>query len=154
MTPRHFCGEVLGVAELAHIGLTVSDLERSTAFYRDVAGMTAVHQQEFRSDAFDELTNNPGSHIRIALLTAGPLTLQLVEYLAGGGEALALEHKNVGTPHFAFWVDDVAQLFARLRRNPDVELASKLIEIAPGITSFYALDPDGLPVEFAERQEG
>ena len=141
------------VANLAHMGLTVSDLERSTAFYRDVAGMTAIHEQDFRSDAFDALTHNPGAHIRIALLTAGPFMLQLVEYLEGGGEALSLEHKHVGSPHLSFWVDDVAELFARLCHDPGAEVTSDLIEIAPGITSFYVLDPDGLPVEFAERRE-
>jgi catechol 2,3-dioxygenase-like lactoylglutathione lyase family enzyme len=133
------------------MGLTVTNLAASTAFYRDVAGMTAIHHQEFHSDAFDALTRNPGAHIRIALLTAGSFMLQLVEYIAKGGETLPLEHKHVGSPHLSFWVDDVAQLFARLTDDPDVEVASELIQIAPGITSFYALDPDGLPVEFAQQ---
>jgi catechol 2,3-dioxygenase-like lactoylglutathione lyase family enzyme len=49
------------MAQLFHVGLTVKNLERSLAFYRDVAEITEEEHLEARSKAFDTLTNNPGA---------------------------------------------------------------------------------------------
>jgi len=50
--------------ELFHVGLTVKDLQRSLAFYRDVAGMAAGEIFSGHSLEFDTLTNNPGARLR------------------------------------------------------------------------------------------
>ena len=41
-----FTGEIYMVGRIYHVGLTVSDLERSIAFYRDVLGL------EFQGEIF------------------------------------------------------------------------------------------------------
>ncbi len=69
------------MAQLFHVGLTVKNLERSLAFYRDVAEMTEEEHLEVRSKAFDTLTNNPGAALKVAHLTAGTFMLQLTSGL-------------------------------------------------------------------------
>jgi catechol 2,3-dioxygenase-like lactoylglutathione lyase family enzyme len=59
------------MAELFHVGLTVRDLERSLAFYREVAGMAAGEVFDGQSQEFDTLTNNPGARLRGVHLKAG-----------------------------------------------------------------------------------
>jgi catechol 2,3-dioxygenase-like lactoylglutathione lyase family enzyme len=71
--------------ELFHVGLTVKDLQRSLAFYRDVAGMADGEVFHGESRELDTLTNNPGARLRGVHLKAGPFMLQLLEYEAGGG---------------------------------------------------------------------
>ncbi len=130
------------------MGLTVADLEESIAFYRDVVGMRELFRSEAGGEWFDRLTANRGARLRVAHLALGSLQLQLVEYLAAGGERLRLAHRHVGNPHLCFAVDDVGDRHARLAaeaRHP----ISPLVEIAEtGLRSFYVSDPSGVLVEF------
>jgi lactoylglutathione lyase len=143
------------MAELFHVGLTVKNLERSIAFYRDVAGMKehGWRMMNARSKEFDTLTNNPGAELKVAHLTAGPVMLQLIEYVAAGGQTLDLHHNNVGSPHFCFYVPDVEAKYRELKARGDVVITSGLVQIAPNMRSFYTADPDGVPVEFLQRTE-
>jgi glyoxylase I family protein len=141
------------MAELFHVGLTVKNLERSIAFYRDVAGMKEDGQRmlNVRSKEFDTLTNNTGAELKVAHLTAGPFMLQLIEYAAAGGTILDLHHNNVGSPHMCFYVPDVEAKYKELQQRGDVTITSGLVQIAPTMRSFYTEDPDGVPVEFLQR---
>lgn len=137
-------------ARLFHVGLTVSDLDRSLAFYRGVVGMEVRSVSEVDGDAFGRLTANPGARLRTALLEADGFQLQLVEYRAGGGQPLALDHRHVGSPHLSFWVADAAALRQQLAGSAGVTVTSDLESVVPGVRSFYVSDPDGVPVEFIE----
>jgi len=141
------------MAELFHVGLTVKNLERSLAFYRDIAGMTAGEIFNGQSQEFDTLTNNPGARLRGVHLTAGPFMLQLLEYMARGGITLDLHHNNVGSPHLSFYVPDVEAKYAELKQRDDVKITSGLVQIARNMRSFYTEDPDGVPVEFLQRTD-
>jgi catechol 2,3-dioxygenase-like lactoylglutathione lyase family enzyme len=158
-----------------HCGLTVGDIERSYAFYTELAAMTPWDQDKeldlpdtpaherhvapngaavtmSKNDAFGELTHNPGATIRYAMLQSsdGGLILQLVEYLTGGGGRLELDHSRVGSLHLSFFVDDVDETRDRARRHPGATVTSDIVTINPGMRSFYANDPDGVPVEFLQ----
>jgi catechol 2,3-dioxygenase-like lactoylglutathione lyase family enzyme len=161
---------------LYHLGLTVSDLGRSVRFYRDVVGMSEDDQSvnlgmdrdqgdtggqttvqtdagdaiATRSDAFDRLTNNPGSELRAAFLQMDGFCLQLVQYVAGGGEVLDLRHNRIGTPHMSFYVDDVEAKFTEVQAHGDVTITSDIVQIVPTMRSFYVSDPDGVPIEFLQ----
>jgi catechol 2,3-dioxygenase-like lactoylglutathione lyase family enzyme len=139
------------VLELFHVGLTVKDLQRSLAFYRDVAGMEPGEIIDGQSPEFDTLTNNPGARLRAVHLKAGSFMLQLLEYQAGGGATLDLHHNNVGSPHFCFYVPDVEAKYRELRARGDVIITSGIVPIARNMRSFYTEDPDGVPVEFLQR---
>ncbi len=144
------------MAELFHVGLTVKNLGRSVAFYRDVVGMqeTEFKMAKVRSEQFDTLTNNPGAELSVAHLTLGPFMLQLIEYVAKGGTTLDLHHNNVGSPHLCIYVLDVEAKLKEVQKRGDVVITSGLVQIAPNMRSFYTEDPDGVPVEFLQRMEG
>lgn len=139
------------MAELFHVGLTVSDLDVSVAFYRDVVGMEIQSTTEVDSDGFRRLTNNSRARLRTALMGAGTFQLQLVQYLEGGGRPLEPDHHLVGAPHLSFWCSDVRALRQRLVADGGVRVTSEIESVVPGIESFYVGDPDGVPVEFIER---
>ena len=138
-----------GDSKIGHVGLTVSDLERSLRFYRDLLGLKEIDRNEFAEASFGKLTNNPGAHIRTAMLGSGALLLQLVEYVHGGGERMRLDHRNAGTPHLSFQVEDLDRTFEEMRRR-GVEITSDIVPITREIRSFYVADPDGVPVELME----
>ncbi len=134
------------MSSLNHIGLTVTDLERSIAFYRDVAGMTPGRTNETGGPWFDRLTQNSGARIRVAHLTLGTLTLQLVQYVAAGRPPLALHHASPGNPHLCINAPDLEQ--ARRRALACESSFVSSIETLPSNNrSFYVADPDGVMVE-------
>lgn len=136
---------------LLHVGLTVGDLDRSVAFYRDVVGMTLKSEFAAKNEWFDDLTNNPGSELSVAHLRLGKYELQLIEYIAGGtADPAELAHNRIGSPHMCFLVTDVEAKFAEVVARGDVTITSKVIDIVAGARSFYTEDPDGVPVEFVQ----
>ena len=137
---------------LFHVGLTVRDVEKSIRFYCDVVGMEESAPQEHASTQFDKLTSNPGARLKVVMLKGGGFHLQLIQYLAGGGETLRPHHNNIGSPHFSFFVPDVAAKYKEVQQRGDVEITSGLvINASKTLHSFYVNDPDGVPVEFLER---
>jgi catechol 2,3-dioxygenase-like lactoylglutathione lyase family enzyme len=133
-----------------HVGLTVSDMDRSLPFYRDVVGMEIQHDDLHieHMEQFDALSNNSGSKLRVAWLTDGVFILQLIQYLQAGGTTLDLHHNNIGSPHLSFWVDDADAKYAEVQARGDVVITSEVIQLGLQSRSFYTEDPDGVPVEF------
>src|SRR5215211_3920325 len=98
-----------------HVGITVSDLDRSLTFYRDVVGF-AVHRRTEASGAtwFATLTENPGAEVRSVTMRLGDFSLQLVEYIAGGAPGAAPGHATVGNVHFCVNVDSLDERHEQL----------------------------------------
>jgi catechol 2,3-dioxygenase-like lactoylglutathione lyase family enzyme len=56
------------MASLHHTGLTVRDLDRSLAFYRDVLGMEVLFEQEKQGGYLAAIVGYPEAHVRMAHL--------------------------------------------------------------------------------------
>jgi catechol 2,3-dioxygenase-like lactoylglutathione lyase family enzyme len=140
--------------ELFHMGLCVTDIDASLRYYGDVVGFEVGTPIDRRSATFDELSNNRGTHVRVAYLRRGAFVLQLIQYIAAGDTALDLHHNKPGCAHLCFYVDDVDATYERLVDRADVVITSKVVQLGPSMRSFYTNDPDGLPVEFLQLTGG
>lgn len=69
-----------------HVGLTVTDLERSIEFYRDVLGMAVLDRFEVAGDAFATAVDVPGASGSFAHLDADGVRVELVEYDPAGDD--------------------------------------------------------------------
>src|ERR1700730_14058325 len=101
-------------AGLHHTGYTVSDLERSVTFYRDVLGCEVIAKQEKEGGYLAAIVGYPGAHVRMARLRVpadGPV-IALFEYVSPTGDRPPLEVRNVGTSHLCFVVDDLRRAHA------------------------------------------
>src|SRR5438105_13962584 len=66
-----------------HTGITVSNLERSLAFWRDVLGFELSHRTHQAGDLASEITGVPGAEISLVVLKApGGHKIELLEYVA------------------------------------------------------------------------
>jgi catechol 2,3-dioxygenase-like lactoylglutathione lyase family enzyme len=137
-------------ADFFHVGLCVSSLDASIRFYETVAGLQVTERHISESTKFDELSNNSGTRLAVCYMRSGQFRLQLVEYLRAGGSVNEVRHNNVGSPHLSFFVDDVDAEYERLTALGWVSIASPLVTLGPTMRSFYALDPDGVPVELLQ----
>lgn len=136
-----------------HTGYTVSDLDRSLVFYRDVLGCEVIATQEKEGGYLAAIVGYPDAHVRMAHLRipGGEHVLELFQYLAPPGETADVEPRNVGASHICFVVDDLATVYERLSSSGVTSFVSPPVEVDTGINrggfGLYLRDPDGITVE-------
>jgi catechol 2,3-dioxygenase-like lactoylglutathione lyase family enzyme len=142
------------VTEVGEIGLTVSDVERARAFYRDVLGFEPVGEAEVTGDAFEHLEGVFAAHARVVHLRLGGERIALTEYLAPVGRAIPESRSNDRWfQHLAIVVRDMDAAYARLRAahvahvSPLPQTLPAWNRAAGGIKAFYFRDPDGHTLE-------
>ncbi|MDA8345658.1 MAG: VOC family protein [Thermaerobacter sp.] len=151
-----------GAEGIWHFSYTVSNLERTVAFYRDLLGFEVVHEQEQANAYTDRLVGYEGAHLRVAMLKVGDQVgvsghvLELVQYVAPKGERMNGEPKNTLAAHMALYVRDLPSIYSKLREAGvtfrsfgDGPVAIEAGRNKGGYTC-YALDPDGFVVEIVQ----
>jgi lactoylglutathione lyase len=142
-----------------HHGFTVTNADRSAAFYRDVLGLELVRISD-RSNlpSYDHMLGCKDVKLRIAVLRhpKNEFILELVQYINPPGQARPLENKFLGASHLAFEVEDVDKTYDALKRagfgsiNPPTDIIRDGRKVARGM---YALDPDGISIELFQEFE-
>ncbi len=133
-----------------HSAFTVSNLERSVAFYCDVIGFKVDTVFETQGPAIEQITGFPDAHLKVAHLLLGEFRLELIQYLAPRGKALDLATCNVGSSHIAFYADDVDRTYRELQ-GKGVRFKGAPVAAAPGRPRVaYFLDPDGITLELSQ----
>jgi catechol 2,3-dioxygenase-like lactoylglutathione lyase family enzyme len=141
-----------------HTSFTVSEVERSAAFYRDLLGFKLLSLAE-RPPGFAELaTGIPGAHLKTAYLEApGGHRLELIQYLNPPGVKLDTRTNNVGSAHLALEVDDLHRVYRELQAK-GVRFKGEPIEIPAGPNKgnlmVYMLDPDDFTLELIQVRAG
>ncbi len=134
----------------AYHGVTVSDLDKSVAFYRDLMHMKLERTYEVAGKALEEATGFPGAHIKVAILNSEGNFLKLIQYLSPEGKK-SFEAKvcDVGASHLAMGVDNVQETYEELRAKGVKFMSSPIYPYPDNQKVFftYMLDPDGMMVE-------
>jgi catechol 2,3-dioxygenase-like lactoylglutathione lyase family enzyme len=141
------------IAAIEHPGLSVSNLEQSLAFYRDILGCRLVRVIEPRGDErLGVVAGMSGARARIAHLELGGVMLELFEYVHPRGRPQPPDRNqaDIGWIHVGFRSDDVRADAARLRER-GVELLSDPVEFRPDVWVVYFRGPDG---EVCELRQG
>jgi catechol 2,3-dioxygenase-like lactoylglutathione lyase family enzyme len=144
------------------VGLTVSDMDRSVAFYTEVLDFRQVSDDELVGEAYERLTGIFGSRARVVRLRLGNELLQLTEFLAPRGRPAPADSRSNDRwfQHVAIIVRDMDSAYARLRRfkvqhaSTGPQLLPPTIPAAAGIRAFYFRDPDGHPLEVLQFPAG
>jgi catechol 2,3-dioxygenase-like lactoylglutathione lyase family enzyme len=99
-----------------HTGITVSNLERSLAFWRDVLGFELSHTAHQKGELAEEITGVQGAEIKLAVLkTPGGHKIELLEYLTPADRKhVSPRPCDVGSVHVALLVDDLDAMLARI----------------------------------------
>ena len=133
------------ISGLEHAAVSVSDLERSIAFYRDVMGLELVRIIECPPEMrLGDVAGMPGCTARIAHLRSGANMLELFEYRDPRGKDIPKSRKqaDLGLIHLGFTSTDARADYARLKEL-GIKVFSEPIEFRPGIWIFYFKGPDG-----------
>jgi catechol 2,3-dioxygenase-like lactoylglutathione lyase family enzyme len=142
--------DLIGVS---HTGITVSDLGRSLAFYRDVLGMKVMAQQVGTAPYLTTMTGFPGVRLKVAFLKVhdnSEHVLELLEYASHPGPKQEQATNRPGNCHLCFMVEDIWNMYESLRAN-GVHFKSEPTPITAGVNAggygVYLLDPDGVTLE-------
>jgi catechol 2,3-dioxygenase-like lactoylglutathione lyase family enzyme len=148
------------VSGLHHTCYTVSDLDRSLAFYRDLLGCELLAEQEKEGGYLAAIVGYPDAHVRMAHLRVpgGEHVIELFEYLAPFGQPADVEPRNVGASHLCFLVDDLPAFYELLRARGVDTFVSPPVEVDTGVNrggcALYLTDPDGITVELFQPPRG
>jgi len=138
--------QVLGVY---HTNFTVSDIDRSVAFYRDILGMELLEQVEASGQTVETILGMPGARLKIAFLKAGDQMLELFEYLSPKGKLYDRSTCDVGPCHVAFFVADIHEAYKTFSdKGVPFKSAPQAVEMGgEAHWACYMTDPDGITLE-------
>ena len=150
---------------LDHINLVVADLDRMTAFYRDLLGMRVTKQATITGEWVARTVGLGDVHADVVYLDfdSGP-RIELIRYNrpAAGSRPVGIDKPNApGLRHFAMKVDDIDTLVAKLK-SAGVRFFSEIqrvpdsqVTYAGGIRKrlIYFQDPEGNLLEFCEYKK-
>lgn len=138
-----------------HVGVGVSSLERSLAFYRDLLGFNVAYERgEVTAEYMPRLVGIPGARLKIAGLDIPGLHLDLIEYIEPKGAPTAGPPNDVGNVHIGFTVDDMWAAYTFLKENGVrfmCEPVSPTVGPNKGGWAVYFVDPDGVTLEMIQK---
>lgn len=135
-----------------HTSYTISNLERSLAFYVGILGCEILWQREITDEYFSEIVGLSGCVVKAAHLRVpgSEHRIELFEYVRPKGSRADVRTNNVGSSHISFIVDDLHATYEHLKKA-GVQFRSPPVEITAGPNQggwgIYLLDPDGITVE-------
>jgi glyoxylase I family protein len=146
MQPNQRGEEELMISRVDHASSTVSDLDRSIAFYRDVLGMKVTRSSKedgvvLKGPVADAVTGCPGTEQQIVFLEIGGTQIELVEYTPTGRPQVDNKPSDVGSGHICFAATDIQSLHrVLLANNARIHCAPQ--DVGP-CWVIYFRDPDG-----------
>jgi catechol 2,3-dioxygenase-like lactoylglutathione lyase family enzyme len=146
----------VAVQSIAAVGFTVSDMERSIAFYRDVLTFKTISDIEVDGPVYDQLYGVFGVRARVARMQLGEQQIELTQFLAPPDARpipVPSYSHDLWFQHVAIVVRDMETAWARLREHHVRQISPRPQTIpvtnppAAGIKAIKFRDPDGHNLE-------
>jgi len=151
------------VHAIAAVGFTVSDMDRSVAFYRNVLTFEEVSDVEADGPEYDQLYGVFGVRVRIVLMRLGEQQIELTQFLSPPDVRpvpVPSYSNDLWFQHFAIVVRDMEQAWARLRQHHVRQISPRPQTIpvsntaAAGIKALKFRDPEGHNLELLWFPDG
>jgi glyoxylase I family protein len=141
------------VQRLSHIGICVSELERSVSFYRDALGFQELSRLQVKGPEPERLLNIAGGELQAVYLERDGTRIELLHYpVAGHQQADTPRPMNkLGFTHLSLRVADLESVVADVAQNGGTNLADTRIDNDTwGSKAVFVTDPDGLRIELLQ----
>ena len=146
------------IAGPRHAGITVSDLDRSLAFYEGLLGLELLWRRLYEEADVKRIVGVPeatGLEIAMLRVPGSEFDVELLEYRGIDPASGASPPSHSGTGHLCLFVTGIEELHDELRGQGVAFRSDGPVEMTAGANaggrSLYSLDPDGYIVEFHER---
>jgi glyoxylase I family protein len=142
----------------SHIGVAVSDIERSSRFYIDVLGFRQLYALDFAGNEVAATMEQEGAFTSRMLLR-DDVRIELLQWvdvaMSGSGQRKPMT--ELGFTHLSFRVDDIDELSAAIRAAGGAVHEQTLTVLGvdgsnpPPTKLLYVTDPDGTRIELMEN---
>jgi catechol 2,3-dioxygenase-like lactoylglutathione lyase family enzyme len=150
----------MGVLGIDHFGVTISDVERSLAFWRYQLGLEEVARGMVEWEHLDRLVGLQDTRIEwVELRIPGGGTVELSKYHRPPGDPIASGEENEpGRSHISLLVADLGTTLSKLRAAGVPSRTDEPVDIPVGAyaggKAAYVFDPDGVEIELIQRPKG
>ena len=133
-----------------HVAISVRDMEKAIAFYRDIIGMEKVFDREFDAP-MARLIGVEGTDVRIVHMKLGDAVVELFDYRHPKGREPRADRlqSDYGLTHIGFLVEDFWGTYQHLV-DKGVAFLGEPVEIRPGVFVAYF---HGAEYEVCEMRE-
>ena len=137
-------------ARADHVAISVVDMDRVIAFYRDVIGMEQVFDRTF-DQGMARIIGEPGTEVRVVHMKLADSVVELFDYRHPKGRMPRLDpsQADYGLTHIGFLVEDFWPTYQRLV-DQGVRFLGEPVEIRPGVFVAYF---HGAEYEICEMRE-
>lgn len=147
------------ITGIFHGGVTVSDMDRALAFYRDGLGLEVEFDRILDGPYLPVVLDLDFSQIRaVYLRVPGGVFIELLEYQGIERLSAAARPCDPGAGHLCLYVDGIDEIVERLQAAGFRARSDGPVDITAGpnkgARSIYLQDPDGYPVELFQRRPG
>jgi catechol 2,3-dioxygenase-like lactoylglutathione lyase family enzyme len=145
--------EPVALLRLTHIGICVSDWERSLRFYRDVLGFQHVSELQVAGEPSTTLLQLDEVDLRAIYLERDGTRIELLHYAAPGhlGDGRPRAMNLLGLTHLSMRVDNLAATLSELKAACVSILNQTHIDIpAFAAAAIFITDPDGTLIELVQ----
>ena len=143
---------MLPIARITHVGIGVSNLERSLRFYRDLLGFTWEHELDVEGEPTDTLLRLRGTKLHAEYLTRDGVRIELLYFASPPAPPRPERPMNqYGLTHLSFRVTDMDAVLDALRAAGESVLEETVIRFPEWQSAAcMILDPDGQLIELVQ----
>jgi glyoxylase I family protein len=143
----------MAFVRLTHIGICVSDWERSLRFYRDVLGFQYRSELQVAGEPSNTLLQLDTVELRAIYLERDGTRIELLHYASPGhrGDGTPRPMNQIGLTHLSLRVDNLAATLTGLAKAGVTILERTHIDIpAFEAAAIFITDPDGALIELVQ----
>lgn len=147
------------VGRIYHVGLTVSDLDRSVIFYRDILGLEFQGEILMVGEETDKMFHKKNCKARVAYLNGSKNMeappVELIQFVDNAVNNVQSDLFTTSISELCFYTDDIDLVYKNLIEN-NIECLSEpqyFDFTAQGFgksKAFYFKDPDGIILEMMQ----
>lgn len=146
------------VRSVGHTGITVSDLDASIAFYRDVLGLFVGEKFRVEGPLFEAITGTPNAQIDIAFVQAPGHVIELLYYADPGDKKTSkLRAYDPGFLHVCLKITDIDKVVEAVAKAGFKAIGP--VQTMPDgpvkdMRVVYVRDPDNVVLELIQEPPG
>jgi catechol 2,3-dioxygenase-like lactoylglutathione lyase family enzyme len=138
----------------SHVGICVSDLDRSLRFYRDGLGFELSDRFDLDATAVPDLLRSleidDATTVVSQMIVNGPMKVELLHYPGRTPRGTPSTSRGLlGLTHLSFVVEDVDESAARLVEHGGTILPTTRVNV--GVDIVFLTDPDGTRIELMTK---
>jgi catechol 2,3-dioxygenase-like lactoylglutathione lyase family enzyme len=140
------------IGELHHVGISVSDLDKSVKFYTEVLGMEVDYKAYHKGEKISSVVGVPLAELDVIVVKKGEVRLELIEYKNKKGlNDIKIDQTIPGLVHIALCVTDINNEYKKISSLGYKFNSPPMVTRENGPKICYFIGPDNVVIELYEK---